>query len=70
MSVGLVGRLALARLLASLLYGVSATDPLTFVSAALLILGVVWLACYIPRGGLKGITDARIFRKGQVLLEV
>jgi putative ABC transport system permease protein len=35
-------------LLASLLYDVSATDPLTFVSVALLLLGVAWLACYLP----------------------
>jgi hypothetical protein len=49
---------------------VSATDPLTFVFAALLTLCVVWPACCIPRGGLKGITDARIFRRGQVPLEV
>jgi len=27
---------------------VSATDPLTFVSVALLLPGVAWLACYLP----------------------
>jgi putative ABC transport system permease protein len=48
LSLGLIGSLALARLLSSLLYGVSATDPLTFVSVALLLLGVAWLACYLP----------------------
>jgi predicted permease len=47
-SLGLVGSLALARLLASLLYSVSATDPLTFVIVTLLLLCVAWLACYLP----------------------
>jgi len=48
LSLGLIGSLALTRLLSSLLYGVSATDPLTFVSVALLLPGVAWLACYLP----------------------
>jgi putative ABC transport system permease protein len=47
-SVSLVGSLALTRLLRNLLYDVSVTDPLTFVSVALLLLGVAWLACYLP----------------------
>jgi putative ABC transport system permease protein len=32
----------------SLLFGVSATDPLTFATLALLLLGVALLACYFP----------------------
>jgi len=44
-TLGLVGPLALTRLLASLLYDVSATDPLNFVSVALLLPGVAWPAC-------------------------
>jgi putative ABC transport system permease protein len=46
--LGLLGALALTRVLASLLYGVSATDPLTFLSLALLLTAVSWIACYIP----------------------
>lgn len=34
--------------MASLLYGIKPTDPLTFVSVSLLLSGVALLACYIP----------------------
>ena len=47
-AAGIVGALAMSRFLASFLYGVKPTDPLTFVSVALLLSAVAMLASYIP----------------------
>ena len=46
--VGLVGAFALTRLIASLLFGVNPTDPVTFGAIALLLALVSFLACYLP----------------------
>jgi len=46
--LGLIASVALTRLMKSLLFGVSATDPLTLAGVALLLTCIALLACYIP----------------------
>jgi putative ABC transport system permease protein len=47
-ATGILGALALTRLIRNLLFEVSATDPITYSSIAILIMGVALLACYLP----------------------
>jgi putative ABC transport system permease protein len=47
-TIGVLAALALTRTVTSLLFGVTATDPLTFISVTLLLVGAALLACYIP----------------------
>ncbi len=47
-AIGLLGAFALTRLMASLLFGIGAKDPATFVSVAVFLALVAFIACYIP----------------------
>ena len=45
---GIAAAIGLTRLIAQVIYGVGATDPITFAAVATLQIGVALLACYIP----------------------
>jgi ABC-type antimicrobial peptide transport system permease subunit len=47
-TLGLAAALALSRTMSHLLYGISASDPLSFVTVTLILGVVTLLACYIP----------------------
>jgi putative ABC transport system permease protein len=47
-AIGLAAAFALSQVIVHLLYGVSATDPLSFVGVTVLLAAVTMLACYIP----------------------
>jgi len=47
-AIGMAASFGIARLLANLLFSVSAADPLTFAAVAILLVLVAMLACYIP----------------------
>jgi len=46
--IGILAALGLTRLMASQLYAVSVTDPITFTGVAIILVGVALFACYIP----------------------
>jgi ABC-type antimicrobial peptide transport system permease subunit len=46
--LGLLGAFAITRVMASLLFGVRPTDPLTFAAVALLLSAIALLACFVP----------------------
>src|ERR1022692_4473496 len=61
-ALGLVGALALGRVLWSLLYQVSAADPVTFTSVPALAIAVAALACYLPARRATAVDPANALR--------
>jgi ABC-type antimicrobial peptide transport system permease subunit len=47
-AIGLLAALGLTRLMSKILFGVSATDPLTFAAISVLLTFIALFACYIP----------------------
>jgi putative ABC transport system permease protein len=47
-ALGITGAFALARFLATQLYGVTTTDAATFTGACLILIVVALMACYVP----------------------
>ena len=47
-SIGCAAALVVGRLLSRMLYGVSASDPISLAGAAMMLLGVALMACYLP----------------------
>jgi putative ABC transport system permease protein len=48
LAIGIAGAIAATRLMAGLLFGVGARDPMTMVSVAVVLAGVAMLASYVP----------------------
>jgi len=63
-AVGLAAALASTRLMARLLFGVSATDPETFILIALLLTVVAFFACYIPALRAANVDPLKALRRG------
>jgi putative ABC transport system permease protein len=60
--VGLLTALMLTRLMSSLLFGVSAADPVTFVGVSAILLGVALAACFVPAARAIGLQPAVVLR--------
>ena len=61
--IGLAAALALTRLLTSMLYGVSAADPLTYVGVAAVLTLVAAAACFVPAMAATRVEPVKVLRE-------
>jgi ABC-type antimicrobial peptide transport system permease subunit len=61
--IGLVVSVAVSRVLSRLLYGVSATDPLSMGAAAAVLMMVALVACYLPARGATRVDPLKVLRE-------
>ena len=62
-AIGVAGALALTRFMETLLFGVTATDPLTFVAVSILLAAVAALASYVPARRATLVDPVRVLRQ-------
>ena len=62
LALGLAGAVAGTRLMSSLLYGVRATDPVTFVAVPLLLTAMVLVSSYLPARRASTVDPAMVLR--------
>jgi ABC-type lipoprotein release transport system permease subunit len=60
--LGLLGAFAVTRVVSSLLYGVSPSDPLSFAGVALFLVAVAALASYVPARRATGVDPTAALR--------
>jgi predicted permease len=61
--LGVLGSAALTRMLTSLLFGVSATDAITFIAAPVVLVSVALVACFIPAWRATRVDPVRVLRQ-------
>ncbi len=62
LAIGIGGALALTRLMRTLLFDVTPTDPATFVGVAILLFAVAFLACFLPAWRASGVNPIEALR--------